>query len=312
MRSGGQLPVLAGAAVGVVAAVALTLAQSAVYRAEASIVLVAQGKPPGDDPALAQAAAAAEDLFHSRAVAEPAIVNLKLDASAEELLDRVTVDATASSSLVRISVEGPSRAEARRTAQELTELSTVLFNDRFRPGTTAAVWEPARVQDDPVSQEPARNAAFGALFGALAGWVVLLASGRRPQPEAPRLRLPRPQGQRRARAPALAPVEQPSAPEPAAVREPLEPPPPPATAPESGPAEYPEAGGDWTTGGVERLLREFGGEYPERADELRLYADSFREVAEPDGTLPPGITVVVEDVFADLIRRARLRGRVAP
>ena len=48
-----------------------------------------------------------------------------------------------SSSLVRIAVEAPSKEEARRTAQEVAEVATVLFNDRFAPQTTASVWEAA-------------------------------------------------------------------------------------------------------------------------------------------------------------------------
>ena len=144
-----RLPALAGAAAGVAVAAVLTLLQSSTYQADASIVLVRQGQPPGSDPALAQAADAAAGLFHSRAVAEPAIANLRLDESADELLDRFSVDTEPESSLVRISVEAPSRDEARRTAQELTELSTVLFNDRFGPadgrvgvGSTARAGRP--------------------------------------------------------------------------------------------------------------------------------------------------------------------------
>ena len=63
-------------------------------------------------------------------------------------------------------VEAPSRDEARRTAQELTELSTVLFNDRFGPATVASVWEAPRAQEDRVSPKPVRNLAVGALLGA--------------------------------------------------------------------------------------------------------------------------------------------------
>ena len=71
MRWRERLPVLAGTAAGVAAAAVLTLLQSSTYQADASIALVRQGQPPGDDPALAQAAEAAAELFHSRAVAEP-------------------------------------------------------------------------------------------------------------------------------------------------------------------------------------------------------------------------------------------------
>ena len=139
MRLGGRLPVLVGTAAGVAAAAVLTLLQSSSYRADASVALVRQGQPPGDDPALAQAAEAAADLFHSRAVAEPALINLRLEESADELLDRTSVRTEAGSSLVRLTVEAPSRDEARRTVQELTELATVLFNDRYGPETVAKI-----------------------------------------------------------------------------------------------------------------------------------------------------------------------------
>ena len=70
----------------------------------------------------------------------------------------------------------------------------------------------------------------------------------------------------------------------------------------------PEAGGVWTLAAVERLVAEHGGGFPELEGELTLYADSFREVAAADGSLPSGVGVVLEDVFAPLIERARLRG----
>jgi len=170
----GRLPVLAGTvlagtAAGVVAAALVMLLQSPTYLADASIVLVRQGQPPGDDPALARAAEAAAELLRSRAVAEPAIANLRLEESADELLDRVSIEAAAESSLVRVSVEAPTRGEAQRTAQELTELGTVLFNARFGPETAATIWEASRAGDDPASSKPARNLALGALGGALLG-----------------------------------------------------------------------------------------------------------------------------------------------
>ena len=43
----------------------------------------------------------------------------------------------------------------------------------------------------------------------------------------------------------------------------------------------------------------------EQREELDVYLDSFRSVAGPGGRLPGDVDLVVEDVFADLIRRAR-------
>lgn len=262
----GRLPVLAGAAAGLAAAIVLTLLQSSTYRADASIALVRQGQPPGDDPALAQAAEAAVDLIHSRAVAEPAVANLRLDETADELLERVEVDSEPRSSLIRISVEAPSRDEARRTAQELTELATVLFNDRFGPETAASVWEAPRADDDRVSPNPALNLALGVLLGALAGRLLPLLAGRR--------RPRRPRGRVHAAADRSAP-------------------PPPAAA----------AGveGRWP-----RPARVTLAELERRAGsspELSAYLLALREFADADGRLPAKLEPLLVDVFGDAAAR---------
>jgi capsular polysaccharide biosynthesis protein len=299
MRRDGRLPVLAGTVVGLAVAVVVTVLQASTYRADASIALVRQGQPPGDDPALAQAAVAAADLFHGRAVADPAIANLRLDESADELLERVTVDTEAESSLVRISVEARSRDEARRTAQELTELATVRFNDRFGPTTVASVWEPARAEENRVSPQPARNLALGALAGALLGQLLalLLRRSRRPAVSAPRAtrRWPtEPEAEPTAeREPAVEPARE------------VEPPPLPEPQPESAGSFVHPTPGTWTVADVNRLLVEQGQAFPERLDELSFYLESFRGVAGSDGRLPVGVEVVIEDVFADLIASAR-------
>lgn len=275
--------VLAATAAGVVLAAVVTLLQASVYRADASIALVRQGQPPGSDPALAQAAEAAADLFHSRAVAEPAIANLRLKESADELLERVSVETEAESSLVRVEVEAPSKNEARRTAQELVEVGTVLYNDRFGPAVSASIWETPRAQADRVAPKPARNLALGALLGALVGWGIS-ASRRRPV-------------RRRLKA-APAPAS-----DPAPVALPLPGPQPEPGPQPAGPFVLPHLG-EWTVHDVERLLAEEGPAFPDRAEELGVYLDSFRDVAGPDGKLPSGVEAVMEDVFRDLIVRA--------
>ena len=297
MRRHGRLPVLAGTAAGLAVAALLTLLQSSTYRADASIALVRQGLPPGDDPALAEAAEAATDLFHSRAVAEPAIANLRLEESADDLLDRTSVQTEAGSSLVRITVEAPSREEARRSVQELTELATVLFNGRYGPETAAAVWEAPRAQADRVSPRPARNLALGALLGALLGsLLVSLAGGALPrgrsEPETPAARDHEPP-------PVPAPV-----PPPQLVSEPIPAPEPPSEPEPAGPFLPPRLG-EWRLADVERLLAEQGPAFPDRVEELRWYLDSIRGVAGSDGRLPGGVEGVMEEVFRDLIDRAR-------
>lgn len=299
MTAGRRLPALAGTAAGVAAAVVLTLLQSSSYRADASIVLVGQGKPPGSDPALAQAAEAAAGLFHSRAVAEPAVANLRLKESADELLDRFSVEPEPKSSLVRIAVDASSRGEARRTAQELTEIATVLFNDRFAPGTLASVWEAPRAEQDRVSPKPVRNLALGALAGAALGQLLVLLLGRPRRPTrtfragpAP-VRLPQPE---------RGPVPGPE-PERAAQPAPQPEPKPEAEPVISGPFVRPRLG-EWTIADVERLLTQEGPRYPDRVAELAWYVETFRDVAEADGRLPGGVDIVVEDVFGDLIASA--------
>lgn len=303
-----RLVVVAGALAGLVLAAVVTLLQDDVYRADASIALVRQGQPPGSDPELAQAAAAAAELFHSRAVAESAAANLRLDESAEELLDRVRLSTEPESSLVRVEVEAPSRDEARRTAQELTEVATVLYNDRFGPATVASIWEAPRAEDDRVSPRPARNLALGALAGALLAQLLLLVPGR----AAPRRREAEPLSDAASQAPpAAAPREAPApepaapAPEPARDTASQEPPAPAEPAPEpAGPFVEPRLG-EWTLRDVELLFAEQGPAFPDRVAELGFYLDSFRDVAGPGGSLPGGVEAVVEDVFRDLIARAR-------
>jgi capsular polysaccharide biosynthesis protein len=281
-RLSGPAGPLIGVAVGLLVAGAITLFQDSTYRADASIVLVREGRPPGSDPQLARAADTAAELFDSRAVAESAIRNLGLETSAEELLDRVDVEAQEGSSLVRVEVDAPSTEEARRIAQDVSEVATVLFNDRFAPQTLASVWEPAGASDERVSPKPARNLTLGALLGALAGLALVLAALRRPQSPAPAP----PAGQASAPPPRAEPVAEPT------------------TEPESASFVLPRLG-EWRIADVERLLAEQGPAFPEQREELEIYLDSFRTVAGPDGRLPGGVDLVIEDVFADLIARSR-------
>jgi capsular polysaccharide biosynthesis protein len=294
-RLSGPATPLIGAVAGLLAAVAVTVLQDSTYRADASIVLVRQGQPPGSDPALAEAAKAASDLFDSRAVAASAIENLRLDESPDELVDRLDVGSEPESSLVRIEVEAPSREDARRTAQEVAEVSTVLFNDRFGPQTSASVWEPASAEGDRVSPDPARNLALGALAGALAGFALSLAPLRRPR-RAPRAEPSPSTGSDPGSVPApKGPVP---GSDPGSVAAPPAPP-----QPATGPFVMPGFG-EWTIGDVERLLAEQGDAFPERQEELQIYLDTLRSVADAGGRLYGDVDLVIEDVFGDLIARS--------
>lgn len=274
--------VLAATVAGVGVALVITLLQASTYRGSGTLVLTREGRAPGDDPTLAPATTAAVELLETRGVAESVVANLRLNDSPAELLARIDVDADAQSSLLRVSVDGETAPRARRIAQELMEVFTVLYNTRYGPGVTVSIWEAPRAEDDRVSPRPARNLALGALAGALAG---LLAGGLR--------RAPRPT--RTEPKPVMAPEPESEcrperAPHPTSPRELVLPEP-----------------GEWTVAHVEHLLVRHGDSFPERRDELGVYLASFREVAAADGRLPAGVEVVVEDVFADLIERERLR-----
>jgi capsular polysaccharide biosynthesis protein len=279
---------LLGAVAGLAVALLVTLLQASIYRADASVVLVREGRPPGSDPALAQAAEAAATLFESRAVATSALANLGLEESPDELVDRLDAEAQPESSLVRLRVDAPAAEEARRAAQEVAEVATVLFNDRFGPQTVASVWEPASADAERVSPKPARNVALGALAGALLGWAFLFLARRPPRAPAPA-------------APPPAPV--PTGPVPGTVPRTRPVPPQPIAEPATGPFVMP-AFGAWTIADVERLVAEQGPAFPERMEEIELYLDTFRSVAGPDGRLPGDVDLVIEDVLGDLIARS--------
>ena len=290
---------LIGAAAGLLAAGVFTLLQDSTYRADASLVLVRQGQPPGSDPQLAAAADAAAELFDSRAVAASAIQNLGLDESPDELVDRLDVEAEEGSSLVRIEVDAESRERARRVAQEVAEVSSVLFNDRFGPQTAASVWEPASAEGDRVSPDPARNLALGALLGALAGFAlsrVPRAPTRAPRAErAPPLLV--------GTVPGSVPVPERSVAAPVGSVPGSVPMPPAAREPATGPFVMPGFGA-WTIADVERLVAQQGPFFPERQEEIELYLETVRSVAGADGRLPGDVDLVIEDVYADLIARS--------
>lgn len=294
------LPLAVGAALGVALALLVTLLQPDVYRATATVVLTRPGAAPGDDPALAAAADAAKKLLASGVVAESAVRNLRTGETAQELLDRTTVTASSRSSLLDVAVEDGERDGARRAAQELAEVFTVLYNDRFGVEARASLWGAPEARPPQVSPRPALNLALGLLLGVLGGAAVRWRpAGRLRRPVRPRVPVQAPAPVVEAAAPTPPPPPPVRVPAPEPVVE-FEPEPEPVLQP----VTLPERGA-WTIGDVERLLAEQGPAFPDRLAELQVYADTMREVAGPDGSLPPGVEVVVEDVFADLIARTR-------
>ncbi len=288
MRRPAWLPLAVGAALGVAFALLVTVLQPEVYRATATVVLARPGAAPGDDPTFAAAAAAAKKLLASGVVADSAVRNLRTGDTAQELLDRTTVTASSRSSLLDIAVEDGKRDSARRAAQELAEVFTVLYNDRFGAEARASLWDAPESRPPRVSPRPARNLALGLLLGVLGGMGVRARVRRPARRSAPTRVVEVP-----------APTPLPAIPVPAP--EPVPVPEQPATVQRF---VLPDRGA-WTTGDVDRLLAEHGHAFAGRLAELQIYADTMRDVAGPDGRLPAGVEVVVEDVFADLIARAR-------
>lgn len=256
--------VLATAAAGLAVALAVTLLQPTTYRAEGTIVLTREGRAPGDDPSLGPAAAAAAELLEGRAVAESAAANLRLEGSAQDLLDRTDADVSRDSSLLRLSVEAGEPEEARRTAQELAEVFTVLYNTRFGPETTASLWEAPQADEERVSPEPARNLLLGGAAGALAG-LALLALRRRPRRPPVAVR-PEPVAQ-----PPSAPPSSPAWPRPAAV----------------------------SLAELERRVAAA----PSAQPRWQPYLAALQEFGDAEGNLPGPLEPLLEDVFGELAAR---------
>ncbi len=179
MRGRRAALVLALTAAGVLAGLLATALLPETYRASGAVILTRQGKAPGGDPGLAEAVVAAEDLLRSRAVAVSAVANLKLQDSPDALLDDLRVEGDPETSLVRLSVDAASGEEARRRAQELAEVFTVLYNGRFGPATTASIWETPAAEPDPVAPRLGLDLALGGLAGLLLGVAVVALSGPR-------------------------------------------------------------------------------------------------------------------------------------
>jgi capsular polysaccharide biosynthesis protein len=278
--------VLAATLAGLAVALVVTLLQASTYRAAGTLVLTREGRAPGDDPTLSPAAAAAVELLESRAVAESVVANLRLDDSPGELLDRIDADAEAQSSLLRVSVDGDDAQSARRTAQEVAEVFSVLYNTRFRPSVSVSIWEAPAAEEGRVAPRVVRNLALGALAGALAG-LALGALGRRPRRPVEAV----------VAAPAREPEPEPEREPPRASEAPEAPEPP-------SPFVRPESGA-WTVADVEALVAAHGGDFPAQREELDAYLASLRDVADADGRLPAGVQGLVEDVFAGPIEAAR-------
>lgn len=170
----------------IAAAVAVSTLQAKVYRATAKIV-IGQGNgllQPQFGNAFQPFTATAKNLIESKVVAARVIENLKLqETTPEDLLDDISVSINPETAVLEISVKDTDRIRARQIAQELSESFSTLFNSQFgraAPTTegqtrveplTSTIWDPARVEPEPVSPRPIRNLALAAVLGLVLGLI---------------------------------------------------------------------------------------------------------------------------------------------
>ena len=298
-RLSGPAGPLLGAAVGLLIAVTVTLLQDSVYRADASILLVRQGQPPGSDPRLARGRGRC-----SRALREPR------GRGVGDPEPRPRRDGAGAARPARR--RGPRRQLARsdrsRGAEQGAGAAHRSGGGRGRDG---ALQRPLRPGDDSVGvgarerrratcvaeagEEPrARHPDRGARGPRLRDRRPLprssFAAAARGRRRLRRRRAPRRRARHRPRRRLRSQPRRPSLHRHSRRR--------PAR------SSLPRFG-EWTVGDVERLLAEQGDAFPEQREEFELYLDTFRSVAGPDGRLPGEVDLVIEDVFADLIERAR-------
>jgi capsular exopolysaccharide synthesis family protein len=173
-----SLPVLlVCACLGAVAAGALTLAMTPLYRADTTLLISARSATT--DPAEAyqanqlsqQLAPAYARLATSRSVAAAVVGQLGLRRPVEEVRSEITAKAVPDTNLLSVSVTDPSAAGAQRIANAVgTQLGgriAKLESSAGSPAAPAAVLlaEPAQLPGSPVSPRPALNVAIGMVLG---------------------------------------------------------------------------------------------------------------------------------------------------
>jgi len=285
------------------------------YKAEAKVVAQAKGGPRVVRPLLPNV----RELATSSLLAGNVDSTLRLPGSALGLQKRLHASIAPGSQVLVLAVTDSKSDRARQIAQESAVVLTQLVQARFRtPPLTAAILDPAHV----VSRH-GRRFLLDALIGAVVGLAVsaaALAARRRGVVLAPaqgdgklaarerkleqRIALvTRRERELAKRAGELAKRERalhdhaPAVPPPA-------PTPEPAPAPEVvGPAHpAPAATNGWTLDRLERLVRDQGRAFPERAAEWDAYLFYLRDYTEVDGRLPENFSSLVEDVFGQLLR----------
>lgn len=306
--------VLAATLLGAGVGAAVAAAGTAQSKAEAKVVVQAAGGPAAVRPLLPNV----RELATSSLLAGNVDSTLRLSGSPEHLRRRLHASIAPGSQVVVLEVSDSNGDRARQIAQESAVVLTQLVRARFRtPPLTATVLDPAHVV-----ATHGRHFLLDALIGAAVGLAVSAAAlaamrkgvvvSRAPRDEqlVERERqlkerislvtrrereLAKRAGQLAKRERAVATREQESDPPPT-------PPAPVAEAPEpAAPIAAPAARNGWTLDDLERLVRDRGPDFPERAAEWDAYLFYLRDYSEADGRLPENFRPLVEDVFGQLL-----------
>jgi hypothetical protein len=308
--------VLAGVLLGLAAGAIWTVAQPDRFRAEARVLI--RGTARGLVPAV-------------KALAESSLLEQNV-AQTLRLAHPPSVSATGGEGgVVTLSVEAGSRDRARQLDGEAAIVLTRLVVARFGPGVEATILDPAHPVEQ-TSPTPGRNFLLAGLLGLTVGAAIALAR-RRPAPRFEGAVDPGVERRLQARIDAVTKreralarragelaerearlqqaerelavaLQQPAPqPEPEPEREP-EPAPEPQPEPEPIPeAAAPPLRGGWTLDALEDLVREHGPVDPAQYEEWMTYLFFLREHAALDGTLPPALNGLVNEVFGTLVER---------
>jgi capsular polysaccharide biosynthesis protein len=323
MRAPWWTGLLAATAIGAGIGAAVAAAGHTEYKAEAKVVVQAQGGPAVVRPLLPNV----RELATSSILAGNVDSTLRLPGSPDALRKRLGARIAAGSQVIVVSVTDRGHDRARQIAQEAAVVLTQLVQARFRtPPLNATVLDPAHV----VSRHGRhflRDALIGGAIGLALAGAALLATRRgliavSPPTEeklAERERqlkeridlvtkrereMARRAGElaRRERAAALEESRAPAKAPPAVAKSAPPPQPDPEAAPPQQAAPVHDAASLPTLESLEALVRERGAEFPERGQEWADYLFFLREHAGADGRLPGNFSGLVQDVFGELLR----------
>lgn len=313
MRAPWWSALLAATALGAGIGAAVAATGHTEYKAEAKVVVQAQGGPAVVRPLLPNV----RELATSSILAGNVDSTLRLPGSPDALRKRLDARIAAASQVIVVSVTDRRHDRARQIAQEAAVVLTQLVQARFRtPPLKATVLDPAHVVSHH-GRHFLRDALIGVAIGLALAGAALLATRRGLIAVSPPTDEKLAERERRlkeridlvtkreremaTRAGELAKRERAvhSHEEDARRRE-AAPPKPAAPSPE--PMLLQRRAGGWNLNDLERIVAEQQDAPPERVEEWRTYVFFLRDHAGIDGELPASFDSLVEDVFADLVR----------